>query len=221
MTDDHARPRDAPVPRWAAWTAVAGAVGVVLYVSAWAVAGTLIPGFDPLRQAISETFATGVPATPRVLVTAALLLTGVLLTAAGPALHRGLPGTGLVGPVLVAVSGLGTIAVAFAPCSAADCPGSATSTVDTLHTVTAGVSYLALITAPVAFAVRVRARNPAFATVSAVLGGLAVLGFVLRYSGVVPALPGLQQRLFNTVADLWYVVAAIEVVRRRRDVGGR
>lgn len=206
-----------PVPRWAVVVSVAGAVGVLLYVTSWLVAGLLIPGFDPFRQAISETFATGVPDGPRLLVTAALLLTGVLLTADGPALHHGLPGEGLLGPVLVTISGLGTIAVAFAPCSAMDCPGTATSTVDAVHTVTAGISYLALITAPVAFAVRVRGERPGFAAVSAVLGGLAVVGFVLRYSGAVPGLPGLQQRLFNTVADLWYVAAGIEVLRRYRE----
>lgn len=205
-----------PVPRWAAVTAVAGAVGVILYVASWFVAGLLIPGFDPLHQAISETFASGVPDAPRRLVTAALLVTGVLLTAAGPALHRGLAGDGLTGPVLVTVAGLGTIAVAFAPCSAVDCPGSATSRIDTMHTLTAAVSYLALITAPVAFAVRTREERPGFAAVSALLGGLAIVGFVLRYSGALPPLPGLQQRIFNTLADLWYVVAAVEVVRRRR-----
>jgi hypothetical protein len=208
-----------PVPRWAVAVAVAGAVGVGFYVAAWAVAGAIIPGFDPFRQAISETFATGIPDGPRVLVTVALVVTGVLLTAAGPAFHVGLPGEGLVGPVLVSVAGLGTVAVALAPCSAVGCPGAATSTVDLAHTVTAGTGYVALVTAPLAFAVRVRPHRPGFAALSAVLGGLAVAGFVVRYTGLVPALPGLQQRLFNTLADLWYVAAAVEVVRTRRTLG--
>lgn len=205
-----------PVPRWAAVVAVAGAIGVLLYVASWFAAGLLIPGFDPLRQAISESFATGVPDGPRRLVQGALLTSGLLTLAAAPALHRGLAGDGLTGPVLVAVSGLFTFAVALAPCSAAGCPGAATSTIDRVHTVTAAIGYLTLITAPVAFAVRMRAERPRFAVLSAVLGGLAIVGFALRYGGVVEALPGLQQRIFNTIADLWYVAAAVEVVRRRR-----
>lgn len=204
------------IPRWSVAVSVAGAVGVGVYVSSWAVAGALIPGFDPLRQAISETFATGVPDVPRLLVTGGLLTTGTLLTVAGPGYHVGLPGEGLAGPLLVSIAGIGTIAVAFAPCSGPDCPGAATSTIDLTHTVTAAISYLGLITAPVAFAVRVRPYRPRFAAVSAVLGGLAIAGFVVRYAGLVPALPGLQQRVFNTLADLWYVAAAVEVVRSRR-----
>lgn len=208
------------VPRWAAAVAVAGAVGVVLYVGSWFAAGLLIPGFDPLRQAISETFATGVPDGPRLLVQTALAVSGVLTLAAAPALHRGLAGDGLTGPVLVAISGVFTVAVALAPCSAADCPGAATSTVDRVHTVTAAIGYLTLITAPLAFGVRLRDRRPRFAVLSFALGGIAVTGFVLRYGGVIDLLPGLQQRVMNTVADLWYVAAAVEVVRRRRTVAG-
>lgn len=214
MIDDDAR----PVPRWAAVLAVAGAAGVLFYIASWAAAGVLIPGFDPLRQAISESFATGVPDGPRRLVQAALLVSGLLTLAAAPAFHRGLPGEGLTGPVLMAISGVFTFAVALAPCSAATCPGAATSAIDRVHTVTAAIGYLTLITAPVAFAVRMRHDRPRFAALSAVMGGLAIVGFTLRYGGVIDALPGLQQRIFNTIADLWYVAAAVAIVRRRRTV---
>lgn len=204
---------------WAVRLVVAGAVGVAIYVGSWALAGTLIDGFDPLRQAISETFAVGVPTFARRLVTGALLLTGILLIADGPALHHALPGESRTGPVLVVIAGIGTVAVALAPCSAVGCPGAATSTTDAVHTVAAAVGYMGLTTAPLAFAVRLRHDRPTFATVSAALGAIAVLGFSLRYLGQGLALPGLQQRIFNTVADLWYVAAALEVVGLRRSSG--
>lgn len=201
------------MPTWAVAVAVAGAAGVVFYVVSWVVAGALIDGFDPLRQAISETFAIGVAPAARRLLTLALLVTGILLVADGPALHRALPGEGLVGPVLVVVAGLGTVAVAFAPCSEPGCPGAATSTMDTVHFLAATIGYVGLMTAPIAFAVRVREPLPRFSRLSFLIGGVAVALFLLRFAGFASSFGGLQQRLFNTVADAWYVVAAVEVVR--------
>lgn len=203
------------IPRWAVVVSALGAAGVVAYVTAWAVAGVLTPGYDPRRQAISELFALEAPTGPRLLLIAALVVTGVLLVAMGPALHRGLPGEGLAGPVLTSLSGIGTVAVALAPCSDG-CPGFGTSLTDSLHTLTAAFGYLTLIAAPLAFAVRLRPHLPWFAAVSAVLGGVASIGFVLRYGGVVPSMPGLQQRILNTTADVWYVIAALVVVERAR-----
>lgn len=203
------------VPTWSLVAAVAGGLGVMLYVGAWAVAGVLTPGYDPLRQAISELFALGAPDLAQGLVSGALTLTGLLLAACGPALHRGLPGKGATGPVLVTVSGLATLGVVAFPCSAG-CPGYGTSLTDSLHTITAGAAYLTLVVAPVVFGLRLRGLAPWFARASLLLGTIAVVGFVLRYGGVVPVLGGLQQRIMNTVADAWYVLAALEVARRWR-----
>lgn len=202
-----------PVPRWAVGVAVAGAVGVLVYVASWAVAGVLTPGYDPAHQAISELFALQSPRVPRLLLTVSLVLTGGLLVAAGPALHRGLPGRGLVGPVLASLAGVGTVAVALAPCSQG-CPGFGATPTDSWHTVTAGSGYLAFVAAPLAFAVRVRVHLPGFARLSVLLGGFALVAFVVRYGGLLGPLPGVQQRTMNTVADLWYVVAAVVVVQR-------
>ena len=40
---------------------IAGIAGVTLYVGTWFVLGLLAPGYDPLRQAISELFDLGAP----------------------------------------------------------------------------------------------------------------------------------------------------------------
>lgn len=212
---DAARTDVEEVPTWAAVTAAVGAAGVVVYVGSWVAAGFLTPEYDPFQQAISELFAHGAPALPRWLVTGSLGLTGVLLTVAGPALDRGLPGEGRLGPVLTTLSGIGTVGVAVFPCSDG-CPGFGTSLTDTMHTVTAGVSYGALITAPVAFGRRLRGHDDRFAAVSTLLGGLAIAGFVVRYGGLAGPYGGLQQRVMNTLADAWYVLAGVAVVRRWR-----
>lgn len=200
-------------PRLVATVAVLGVAGVLAYVATWAVGGLLWEGYDPTRQAISELFAQQAPARVRLPLSIGLVLSGVGLVAFGWALHVGLPGRGLVGPMLAVLSGVMTVAVVFFPCTA-ECPGYGTSTIDTLHVLTAGTGYVALMLAPLAIGWRVRHDLPGLATTSWVLAGGALVLFLARTAGFASEWSGLQQRVFNTTADLWYVVAAVVLVRR-------
>lgn len=193
--------------------AIAAIVGLGTYIGGWFIAGRVRAGYDPREQAISELFELAAPWSSRGWVVAGLLLSGVALIAFGPALDRGLPGTGRLGPLLVVTSGVFTVLVVGAPCSPG-CPGTGTAWNDTAHTITAGVGYVSLVLAPLAFAWRLRAVAPRLAAWSLVIGGLAVTGFAVRYLGVVPRWAGAQQRLFNTVADLWYLGVAVHLLRR-------
>ncbi len=195
--------------------AVAAIVGLGTYVAGWWIAGTVRADYDPRAQAISELFELGAPWASRGWLLAGLLLSGIALIAFGPALDRGLPGTGRLGPLLVVVSGVFTVLVVAAPCSPS-CPGTGTAFNDTAHTVTAGVAYVTLVLAPLAFAWRLRRVAPGLAAVSVLIGGVAVTGFAVRYLGVIPQDQGLQQRLFNTVADVWYLVVAVRLLLQPR-----
>lgn len=197
--------------------AVAGMLGVTFYVGAWAVAGIVTPDYDPWRQAISETFAIGAPTGPATLVRLSLVVSGIALVAFGWAMEHGLPGTGRAGPVVCAVSGVLTVLVVAFPCTAG-CPGFGASTTDTMHVVVAGGGYLSLLVTPVLVGLRVREHTPVFARWSLALGGLALVGFATRNLGL-EALPGLQQRTFNTIADVWYVVAGVVLLVRVRRHG--
>ncbi|MBW3661814.1 MAG: DUF998 domain-containing protein [Actinobacteria bacterium] len=199
----------AGVDRAVAW---AGIGGVAAYVATWAVLGATRRGYDPLRQAISELYAVGAPVQQARTMTAVLVITGVLLVPFAWTLHRRLPGRGALGAWLVVYSGVMTAAVAFFPCSAA-CPGYGTTFDDSVHVITAGSGYLALVLAPLAFGYRVRHKEPGFAAWSWLLGAIATAGFVIRTAGVTDALGGLQQRFFNTTADLWLALAAAVVLR--------
>ena len=201
------------VPRWVRIVAVLGLVGVTAYVASWAVAGAVTAGYDPMEQAISELFAVGAPTLPRMLLVVSLVASGVALLAFGPAMDRGLPGHGRAGPVVASVSGVMTVLIVAFPCTAG-CPGAGTSFTDTMHVVVAGTGYLSLLLAPLLVAWRVRDHDRSLAVWSVVLGGVALAGFVIRNLGVADGLAGLQQRVFNTTADLWYVVAAIWLLRR-------
>lgn len=182
------------------------AVGVSAYVGSWLVAGWWTPGYDARTQAISELFALGAPTGPRLLVTVALLVTGAMLVAFGPALDRLLPGTGRAAPVAAMVSGVATMLVPAVPCTAG-CPGFGTTLLDSLHLVAAAIGYLTLIAVPLLVARRVRDHDPVLARVSLVLGVVAALGFAVGGSATLPEVGGWIQRGYNTTADLWYVVA--------------
>ncbi len=198
---------------------VAGVFGVVLYVSTWAVLGFVVDGYDPLRQAISELFDLGAPAWSRRTLSSVLLVTGFALIPFGFALDRALPGRGRLGAWLIAAAGVGTAVVAFFPCTDG-CPGYGSTFTDTMHVVWAGGGYLGLVLAPLVFGLRLRGTDAGrLATAGLVLGGLATAGFLLRNIGP-EVLPGLQQRVFNTAADVWFLLAAVEGLRRLRSGAG-
>ncbi len=203
------------VPGWVEGVSIAGIVGVTWYVASWALAGRLTPGYDPTRQAISELFAIGAPPLPSRLLVSSLVGSGLALVAFGFALDRGLPGTGRAGPVAASASGCLTIAVVAVPCTSG-CPGVGASSTDTAHTIVATAGYVSLMLAPLLVARRVRDHDRRLARWSMLLAGAAFIGFGLRSVGVLDAAAGLQQRVFNTVADAWYVVAAISLIRRSR-----
>jgi hypothetical protein len=205
-----------PSPGWVRAALWFGLVAVTLYVAGWAIAGQIRDGYDPREQAISELFELGAPWASRGLLVAGLLVSGIAFLLLAPALHRSLPGEGLLGPALVLLAGVGTLGVAAAPCSEG-CPGADTSTTDLWHAITAAVGYSALVLAPVAFGWRLRRAAPRLAGWSAAIGGAGSVLFAVYVLGLLEAAPGLQQRVFNTVADAWYVLVAVWVLRRDGD----
>lgn len=194
------------------------AVGVSAYVGAWLVSGLVIDGYDPMTQAISETFAVGAPPVTRILMSVALVATGLLLVAFGPALDRLAPGSGRLAMGTSMVSGVATVLIVATPCTAG-CPGFATTPLDAAHVVVASVGYVALIATPLALARRVWDHDRALARVSLAMGSAAALLFVVGTTVDLGA-QGLVQRSYNTIADAWYVVAALWLLRTtgsRRD----
>jgi hypothetical protein len=213
-----------PVPRWARGALWFGLLAVVAYVGSWLLAGWLRAGYDPRQQAISELFELGAPWVSRGPLVAGLLTSGVAFLVLAPALHRVLPGEGLLGPALVLLAGVGTLGVVAAPCSPG-CPGAASTSFDLWHTVMAGTGYTALVLAPLAFAWRLRRHAPVLAGWSVAIGGTAALLFSVYVLDLSEAAPGVQQRVFNTLADAWYVLVAVWILhsdarQRRRETAG-
>jgi hypothetical protein len=213
-------PPAGPLPRWVRGTLWFGLAAVALYVVGWLVAGQVRGGYDPREQAISELFELGAPWASRGWLVAGLAASGLAFLVLAPALHRALPGHGRLGPALVALAGVGTLGVLTAPCTPG-CPGFGTTPTDTWHVITAGLGYGALTTAPLAFAWRLRRDAPGLARWSTIIGATGTALFLAHLTGLVPVATGIQQRLFNTVADAWYVLVAVHLLRRSRPAAGR
>lgn len=190
------------------------AVGVCTYVGSWAVSGMLIQGYDPTTQAISETFAIGAPAVTRVIMSIALVTTGALLVAFGPALDRLAPGSGRLAVWTTAVSGVATMLIVAAPCTSG-CSGFGVTTTDSAHSILAAIGYLALIATPLAVAWRVRHDDPTLAGLSWAFG-LGALSLFIVANTMDLGVQGLLQRAYNTVADAWYVIAGLRILMTTR-----
>lgn len=193
-------------------TTIAAVAALAWYVTGWAVAGVVEAGYDPTQQAISELFDHAATTLPRFLLVSGLLASAAALIAFGVLLHRRLPGTSPLGPAAIVGSGLATGLIVAFPCTAG-CPGLGTTWTDTGHGVLATVGYGLLILGPLLIGWRVRSALPTFATWSFTLGGAAAAVFAANQAGLLSLGPGAAQRVFNTTADAWYVVAAVWLLR--------
>lgn len=192
--------------------AVAAVAALAWYVTAWAVGGAIEDGYVPSQQAISELFDHAASPLPRALLVTGLLASAVALVAFGVLLHRRLPGRSRAGPAAIVGSGIATGLIVAFPCTAG-CPGLGTTWTDTGHGILATVGYGLLVLAPLLVGWRVRAWLPRLATWSFLLGGAAAAVFLANRVGLLGLDAGAAQRVFNTTADAWYVVAAVWLLR--------
>jgi hypothetical membrane protein len=178
---------------------LAGVAGPAAFVTAWVTGGLLKDGYSPVRDTISRLAEQG--AATRPLMTAGFVGFGVLMPLYGRELTRRLrsPLTGAA----VVVSGLGTLAVAAFPVTAA---GGTFG--DSAHYLAAGTAYVANVVAPLAAA---RHLDPGARRASYVVaaGVAAALVSSLR----VEELTGLLQRTGLTLFDVWAVGLALRLDR--------
>jgi hypothetical membrane protein len=91
------------------WAVVSAVVAPVALVGGWLWAGALTPGYDPVRQTISDLASLDAPA--RVLMTTALVVTGIAHIVTAVALRP----ADVAGRMLLGVGGVATLLVAWIP----------------------------------------------------------------------------------------------------------
>lgn len=99
----------APLPRIPRWGVASAIVAPIALIGGWLYAGSIVPGYDPVRQTISDLAARDEP--HRGVMTHALVLTGVahIVTAVG------LRPADVAGRGLLALGGVATLIVAWIP----------------------------------------------------------------------------------------------------------
>ncbi|HEY3239218.1 MAG TPA: DUF998 domain-containing protein, partial [Acidimicrobiia bacterium] len=110
----------------------AGVAGPVTFVTSWAVAGALTPGYSPLTEPISRLAAAG--ASHRPLMNAGFLVFAAAMPVYAVPLRSALPGRAWLAAV---ASGVGSAAITATPLDFSD-------RLDAAHAVAAGSTYLAL-----------------------------------------------------------------------------
>jgi hypothetical protein len=174
-------------------------VGPVAFATAWVATGASMPGYSPVRDAISRLAATDAP--HRGWMTAGFLAYGVGVSAfAVVDMRRTVPGAAWVA---TAVGGLATVGAALTPLG----PGQS----DPAHWAFAATGYLGVAVAPLLALPRTRWTLAA--------GGLAAMCLVATTLG--DDTSGLFQRAGLTTAHAWIVASALGMGRRAEAPGRR
>lgn len=197
--------------------AICGVIGPILFIMVIFIFGLIRPGYNPVRQHISELGEVGAP-NGIAFNMAAFLLLGLLMIAFAFGLQHGISegkGSKLV-PILIAVSGVGWVGASFFRCDAGCVNESVTGM---MHDLTAIIPLFGMLMAPLAISPRLKkdSRWQSYRPFSLIMGALAVIFTTVMFStAVFPALEpyrGLIQRLTFYTPLLWMEVMAIRLLR--------
>lgn len=183
--------------------ALAGVVGVLGFVTAWAVRGATRPHYSSIDDAISQLAAADAPG--RNWMTAGFVAFGIGAPLYSLALRRALPGRAWM---TAAATGLCTLGVAAAPLGDAD----------TGHFVAALAGYVTLSATPLLASRDFRrAGRREWANWSVAAGVASALFLIMSTGG---DRHGLAQRLGLGATDLWIVCTALVMWRSGTLLGG-
>jgi len=195
------------------WCAFCGVIGPITFTIVVIALGLLQPAYNHVTQYVSELGAMGAP-NAIIMNVAGFFLLGMLIVAFAFGLHFGVnEGKGSrTGPVFLAVSGAGFVAVGLFPCD----PGCMNVSFSGLmHVVSARITWIGLILALLFIAQRFKSdpewkgyRLYTLATALIVL----IVAVMLDFIGI-EGWMGALQRVFLGVRLLWLEIVAIKLLR--------
>lgn len=189
-------------PDWKKARSACGVLGPACFVGGWITAGSLTPGYSPVRQAISQLARSGVP--HRVLMTSAFIGFGLAMPIFAKPLEEAVGG-GWPLRASVSLAGIATLGVAAFPLTA-----SGGHTRDRLHEICAIAGYVGMAVSPIAAGLALyKSRRLVPAAVSIATGALSAA--LLSATGLTPD-TGLLQRSGLGIVDLWFMVMGVGIL---------
>jgi hypothetical protein len=208
----------AGAPDRSKWLAFTGVLAPLVFILAVLAAGAMQPGYDQLKNFVSELGATGAPAAA-IINFGGFLVYGMLMMAFAWAVHRGMRADdgGWLGPTVLALYGLAYVGVALAPCDPG-CQAAAPSLHHRLHLLLGEVVLLTAVLSPFILYSRM-VKDPewqSLATPTLLLPSIAWV--VLQASGLGVA-GAIRQRLWLLLLFIWIELIALRLLRSRAGSG--
>jgi hypothetical membrane protein len=178
--------------------ALCGVIGPAAFIGAWTLGAAITNrDYSSIDDPISRLAAVGADTRP--LMNAGFIGFGLALPIYAAALRRARGG---VASVTAAAAGIATLAVSATPLDRS-------ATVDTWHSIFAGLGYVTLAATPLLAApALLRQGQRGLAGLGVVAGAVSAVSLILTTS----SLPtGLFQRLGLTAADVWIALSALTI----------
>lgn len=198
--------------------AITGVLAPLVFILAALAASALYPGYDHLKNFVSELGATGAPGAA-IMNFGGFLVYGLLMMAFAWAVHQGIrpDAGGWLGPTVLGLYGLAYVGVALAPCDAG-CQSAAPSLHHRMHLLLGELILLTAVVSPFTLYARI-VKDPAWrslAIATLVLPGSAWV--VLQASGLGVA-GAIRQRMWLLLLFLWIELVALRLLRSQANSG--
>lgn len=203
--------------KWVRWSSVGGMVGTVVFFLLILVIGVTRAGYSALSDEISQLGAAGVPGAW--MQSTNFIAFGLVVMALAWGLDEGIEGNGSrLGPILIGAFGfLAAVGNGVFP---TDQYGAPETTVGSLHSLTAGLGFIALIVAMFVLPRRLR-HHDGWADLAGVSRWMGLASTVLMVSylvvseneGLLDGQVGLVQRIFAAIVLTWLLLLALRLFR--------
>jgi uncharacterized protein DUF998 len=192
--------------------AITGLLAPVVFILAALAASVRQPGYDHLKNFVSELGATGAPAAG-IMNFGGFLVYGLLMMAFAWAVHRGIRADagGWLGPTVLALYGLAYVGVALAPCDPG-CQAASPSLHHRLHLLLGELVLLTAVLSPFTLYARM-VKDPEWRSLATLTLFLPGSAWVLLQASGLGVAGAIRQRVWLLLLFIWIELVALRLLR--------